>query len=58
MRPKESSILEIVKREARKELGKNTRFHDFSHALAVYRNVEKIIKGEKAEKKALSRTSF
>lgn len=44
-------LIEDLKKLAKKELAENERFHDYAHAISVFNNAQKIIAGEKAEKK-------
>lgn len=44
-------LLKELKELAKSKLESNERFHDYGHAISVYKNAEKIIKLEKAENK-------
>ncbi|HPL93282.1 MAG TPA: HD domain-containing protein [bacterium] len=47
----EKKLLPALKALAKKELEKNERFHDYAHAISVFNNAQKLITGEKAERK-------
>jgi len=51
MNRQDKKVIEDLKTSAKKKLEDNERFHDFAHAISVFNNAEKIIKGEKAERK-------
>lgn len=42
-------LINELKDSAKSELKKNQRFHDYAHAISVFHNAKKIIKGEKLE---------